>query len=98
LPQIPIQIFLGVKKHCSSSNKILPPKLCFLPKKLIIQNCDNLKIQGSKFFPINPMHTRQSSPYFCMVKIKKFKYIYVQKNIKVVEFIENLYGQEVVGP
>jgi len=44
------------------------------------------------------MHTRQSSLYFYTVKIKNFKHIYVQKNIKVVEFIENLHGQEVVGP
>jgi len=44
------------------------------------------------------MHTRQISLYFCMVKIKSFKHIYVQKNIKVVEFIENLHGQEVIGP
>jgi len=42
------------------------------------------------------MHTRQSSLYFCMVKIKNFKHIYVQKNIKVVKFIENLHGQEVI--
>jgi len=44
------------------------------------------------------MHTKQSSLYFYMVKIKNFKHIYVQENIKVVEFIENLHSQVVVGP
>jgi len=28
------------------------------------------------------MHTRKSNLYFCMVKIKNFKHIYVQKNVK----------------
>jgi len=44
------------------------------------------------------MHTRQNKLYFCTIKIKNLKHIYVQKNIKVVKFIENLDGQEVVGP
>jgi len=77
---------------------VFPQKLCFLPTKLIIQNCYNLKIQQSKIFTINSIHTRQSSLYFCMVKIKKFKHIYVQKIIKVVQFIENLHCQKVVRP
>jgi len=42
------------------------------------------------------MHTRQSSLYFCTVKIKNFKNIHDQENIKVGQFIENLYYQEVV--
>ncbi len=76
-----------------------PPakKLRFLPIKLIIQNCYNLKIQRSKFSTINSMHTRQSILYFRMVKIKNFKHIHVLKNIKVKKFIEKLHCQKVVG-
>jgi len=44
------------------------------------------------------MHMTQNSLYFCIVKIKKFKHIYVQKNIKVEQVIVNLYCQKVIRP
>jgi len=77
---------------------VFPQKLWFLPTKLIIQNCYNLKIQQSKFSTINSIHTRQSSLYFCTIKIQNFNHIYVQKNIKVVQFIENLHCQKAIRP
>jgi len=41
------------------------------------------------------MNARQSSLYF---EIKNFKYIHVQKNIKVEEFIVNVHCKKVDGP
>jgi len=98
LPQIPIQFFGGLKSIIHLLIIVFPPKLHFLPTKLIIQNCYNLRIQWSKFSTINSIHTRQSSLYFFMAKIKNFKHIYVQKNIKVVQFIENLHCWKVIRP
>ncbi len=44
------------------------------------------------------MHTTYNNLYFCTVKIQKINHIYVQKNIKVVEFVENLHCQNRVSP
>jgi len=44
------------------------------------------------------MYIRQSSLYFCIVKIENFKHMHVQKNIKVERYIENVHCQEVVMP
>jgi len=88
----------GGKKHNLSSYNYLPEKLHFLPLNLIIQICCIWKIQWSLFFKINSIHTRQSSLYFFTVKIKIFKHIYMQKNIKVEQFVEIIHYKKVDGP
>jgi len=93
-------LFFG-KKHYSSSYIVSSLKAAFFCLQSWLfkfQNCYNLKIQWSIFTKINSIHTRQSSLYFCMVKIKIFKHIHVQKKIKVGWFIQNLHCQNIVRP